>query len=634
MILNRYQDNPILQPNPVNDWEKKAAFNPCVVADRQTYHMLYRSMGEPVLYRGVTMPISTIGYARSSDGFHFAERRQFIIPQEPWEIFGCEDARVTKIDDMYYIFYTALSGVPFNASTIKVGLAKSKDLKTISEKHLVTPFNAKAMTIFPKKIKGKWVVMLTAHTDMPPAKVAIAHLDRIEDLWSADFWNSWHHNLVQWIIPLRRSKDDHIEVGSPPVETDSGWLIFYSYIKNYFSGKPVFRIECALLDRENPQKIIGRILHPLLLPETEYELQGMVPNVVFPTGAVIAGENINVYYGAADTSCSVATARIKDILSQIKLYNTHNIHLIRSENNPILKPEPARSWESKAVFNPAAFYENNSFHIIYRAMGDDNTSVFGYATSTDGITIRERLDQPIYTPRAEFESKKKSGYSGCEDPRITRIEDRYYMCYTAFDGYNPPRVALSSISVSDVMERRWRWRNPVLISPPGIDDKDACIFPEKIKGKYIIFHRINPNIVIDFVDSLDFDGLTWVRVQDYITPRNEYWDNDKIGICAPPVKTDHGWLLLYHGVSNIDNHYRIGAMLLKVDDPTIVISRSDTPILKPELPYEREGQVPQVVFPCGNVLFNDTLYVYYGGGDSVVGVATIKLQTLLQSLLP
>src|SRR6185437_14598707 len=127
----------------------------------------------------------------------------------------------------------------------------------------------------------------------------------------------------------------------------------------------------------------------------------------------------------------------------------------------------------------------------------------------DGLHIDERLAEPAYVPREDFEMKKvPNGNSGCEDPRLTRIGDRVYMLYTAFSGGGPPRVALASIALADFLARRWNWTEPVLISPPGMDDKDAALFPRKIKGKYVFLHRLGSDIWIDFVDDLNFDGKT------------------------------------------------------------------------------------------------------------------------------
>jgi len=305
----------------------------------------------------------------------------------------------------------------------------------------------------------------------------------------------------------------------------------------------------------------------------------------------------------------------------------------RCHKQPIISPRPKNSWEAKATFNPAAFYADDKVHIIYRAMSEDDTSTFGYATSEDGVNISERLNKPIYIPRADFEQKKGTGNSGCEDPRVTILNKTLYMCYTAFDGQNPPRVALTSIPLQKFLNRQWDWQEPVLISAPGMDNKDAAIFPQKVNGNYLIFHRIGDDIDIAMVKSLNFDGQTWLEERRWLKQRREHWDNLKVGIAGPPFATSEGWVLLYHGVSKIDKIYRVGAVLLDRKNPTKIISRTNRPLFVPETAYEKYGEVPNVVFPCGNVVINDQVYIYYGGADKVVGVATITTDDLLKPLL-
>ena len=313
------------------------------------------------------------------------------------------------------------------------------------------------------------------------------------------------------------------------------------------------------------------------------------------------------------------------------------IELLRYKGNPILKPDPNNPWESKAVFNPAATLLNGNVYLLYRAMSHNNVSVIGLAISEDGFSITERLKTPIYVPRAPFEKKLEGSSlnSGCEDPRVTIIDNnRLIMLYTAVCAATPDlavRVALTEISVRDFLERKFNnWSYPRLISPPGVWDKDAVLFPEKIKGKFVFFHRFFPNIWIDFKESLYFED--WIRGWDYIQIRKDSWDSVRIGAGAPPIKTTEGWVMLYHGVGP-DNVYKLGAMLLDKHNPTVVLSRLPYPILEPKEWYEREGEVNNVVFTDGCVLLDDTLYVYYGAADKYVGVATIEFTELVGELL-
>lgn len=634
MIIKRSNENPILKPSSEHSWEAQAVFNGCPVKKGSEIYLLYRALSFTHYHSSVhtTLMVSDIGIAKSKDGVRFGNRRRFVVPEHPWERFGCEDPRITKFGGKYYIFYTALSEYPFRAEGIKVGLAISKDLKTVSEKHLVTPFNAKGMALFPEKIGGKMWAVLTVHTDKPPAKICLASFNKEEDIWSESYWRRWYQDFEKFSLPLQRNPQDQIEVGAPPLKTKKGWLLIYSYIHNYFSPQKLFTIEAVLLDLKNPFKIIARTDVPILAPEEYYERTGLVPNVVFPSGAIIKDDRIHLYYGAADTTCCLLLMGLSSLLSQMLAGDKKKVKLERAKENPIIIPEKQHPWESKSTFNPGALYLGGRLHLVYRAMSEDNTSVFGYASSRDGIHIDERLPRPVYVPREPFEQKLQAGAnSGCEDPRFTKIGDKIYICYTAFDGKNPPRVALSWIRVKDFLQKQWNWAKPVLISPPDISDKDAFIFPEKINGKYIIVHRVGVDIDFAFSPTLNFKGDTWLEEYRWIAPRKGWWDSEKVGAVAPPIKTKEGWVMLYHGISD-KNIYRVGAVLLDLKNPVKILGRTDNPIFEPETSYEKAGQIPNVVFPCGNALLGKTLFVYYGGGDRVVGVATVELKQLLDYL--
>ncbi|OGD68080.1 hypothetical protein A2996_02540 [Candidatus Campbellbacteria bacterium RIFCSPLOWO2_01_FULL_34_15] len=318
---------------------------------------------------------------------------------------------------------------------------------------------------------------------------------------------------------------------------------------------------------------------------------------------------------------------MKDLLA------TRIVQLERYSKNPIMEPLQKNPWEAKAVFNAGALYEDKKVHLFYRAMSSDNTSVVGYAQSTDGFKMK-RFDKPAYVPREDFENKKvPNGNSGCEDARLTRMGDTVYMCYTAYNGIESPRVALTSISYINFKKQNWNWEKSILISRPNVDDKDAAIFPKKINGKYAILHRSNnQSIWIDFVDDLSFKNEKWLGGQILMSPREEYRDNKKIGINGPPIETKKGWLLLYHGLSKSDGKYHLWAALLDLKDPTKIIARSKNPILEAEMSYEKNGIVKNVVFSNGAVVKGDKLFVYYGGADEVLCVATIKLSKLLGCL--
>src|SRR5882724_6069106 len=240
--LTRIPENPILTPNPDHDWEHDGAFNGCVAFADGVYHMVYRAFSSERQQNGVNMQVSSIGYAKSQDGIHFTDHKVLISPTEDWEIYGCEDPRITYMDGKFYIFYTALSVYPFAAYGIRLAVAVTTDFKTI-ERHPVTTFNSKAMGLFPEKINGKMAALLTMNTDSPPAKIALALFDKEEDIWSPYFWTEWYDNPNNHIIHLLRDVRDQVELGAPPIKTDAGWLVIYSYIKNYMSDNKSFGIE-------------------------------------------------------------------------------------------------------------------------------------------------------------------------------------------------------------------------------------------------------------------------------------------------------------------------------------------------------------------------------------------------------
>ena len=217
---------------------------------------------------------------------------------------------------------------------------------------------------------------------------------------------------------------------------------------------------------------------------------------------------------------------------QIEVKNAVPLLTKHHQHNPMIRPHHKNSWEAFTTFNPAAFFAADQVHILYRAQGYDYVSQVGYATSNDGLTISERISEPIYRPREVFEGVSLppgdpnnpfvsgGGCGGVEDPRVTVIDDRIYMTYVAYDGWNPPRVALTSISLENFLNRNFLWEKAVLISPPGVVDKSAVIFPEKINGKYVIMHRVFPDILIDYVDSLDFAKGNFLQGHTKIEPRS------------------------------------------------------------------------------------------------------------------
>ena len=635
-VIRREPQNPILAPQRDRPWEALATYNPSVVLTPEGVRLYYRALGDPDALQTPTAGLSTIGMAFSEDGIHFHSRQQVIAPQESWDVFGCEDPRVTFFEGRWYCFYTALGGYPFGPDNIKVAVAIGDTPDHFTERHLITPFNAKAATLFPERINGDIVLLLTAHTDWtsehPKPTIALARAKRIEDFFEPEYWNRWHNTLSEQAIPeLRKSDSDHVEVGASPLLTPHGWLLIYSYIQNYYDEhRRIFTIEAALLKRDDPQKLTSRT-ESLLVPQEFYEQYGLVPNIVFPTSATIGADGrLDIWYGAADTVCAKASVKLHDLMRALDPERPAR-SFTRAPENPILTAQ-GDGFESRDVFNAASIDINGSVYILYRAMDKVNTSTIGLAVSRDGITIDERLSTPIYSPREDFEQKKGSatGNSGCEDPRIVRIGDLLHMTYTAYDGVHAPAGAVSSISVDDFLARQWHlWSTPFLLTPDGYDDKDIVLLPEKIGENYLLYHRVNNQICADLLPNLT-SGKRVSRCIEVMAPRPGMWDGAKVGSAAPPIKVGANWLMIYHGVSR-HGTYRLGAALLD-STGTTVLSRTAGPIFEPLEDYEKVGEIPNVVFSCGTVVRGDTLFLYYGAADKVIGVATASLAHMLDAL--
>lgn len=292
----------------------------------------------------------------------------------------------------------------------------------------------------------------------------------------------------------------------------------------------------------------------------------------------------------------------------------------RFHGNPILEPRAGNPWESRRVFNAASIYLNKSIHILYRAMGDDGVSRFGYAKLQDGYHVDERLALPVFEPRNIAEK------NGCEDPRLTLLDERLIMAYTALREHEQQlvyQISLTTIGVKEFLNKKWEW-NDRFLPFSGIRNKDAVIFPKKIGGKYVMFHRIEPDICGAYSDDL----RRWYDIRSIMTPRLKSWDCWKVGAAGPPIELNEGWLFIYHGV-NFEKTYSLGVALLDRRNPEVILYRSNEPILTPVEDYERFGKVPNVVFSCGNVLMDNQVLVYYGGADSVLCVATYDLSELL-----
>lgn len=312
--------------------------------------------------------------------------------------------------------------------------------------------------------------------------------------------------------------------------------------------------------------------------------------------------------------------------------------LVRPVQGPILEPIANHDWESHYVLNAAAVRLEGAVYIVYRAFGKDEISRLGLAWTKDGVHIDGRLDHPIFEPSNSAES------SGCEDPRITLIGDKLFMLYTAYDG-RIGQIAMASIDVLAFLERRFDRFERLGLGFPGLANKDAVLYPEKFDGRYVVYHRIDPNMWISYLNKL---SCPWPKTGQKIVigPRpGMMWDGVKIGAGAQPIKTTLGWLNIYHGV-DYESSYRLGVLLMDLGDPAKVLYQSPNPILEPEQDFEigksnsSDFWVPHVVFTCGAVPAEDIdvvgpedeILVYYGAADTAIGVAKGKLRDIVPAL--
>ena len=281
---------------------------------------------------------------------------------------------------------------------------------------------------------------------------------------------------------------------------------------------------------------------------------------------------------------------------------------------PILTPESI-GFKYGAVYNPAVVYVNGTFYMFYRAQRFwHGVSYIRLAISRDGIHYID-LDRVVIRPTLKEELSGLGG--GCEDPRIVKVNDTYYMTYTAFDG----RIARLALARSKDLIH---WEKLGIVFPDWGWSKSGAILPIKINGKYIMYFG-DSNIWIAYSE----DMVHWVTDREWVVlrPRPGYFDSKLVEPGPPPILTDKGILLIYNGADE-NNRYSVGWVLFSKDDPTKVIARAEKPILEPELEWETFGQVPNVTFATALVIVDNKMYLYYGAADTYVGLAIANLTTL------
>ncbi len=296
--------------------------------------------------------------------------------------------------------------------------------------------------------------------------------------------------------------------------------------------------------------------------------------------------------------------------------------LHRWRRNPIITLHDM-PYRANTVFNGTPVRLNGEYLMVIRVEGQQGYSFFALARSRDGLHFE--VDPTPWVLPAEDEPWRVWEENGIEDPRVTTIDGVHYIMYTAVGRYGY-RIALAKTTDFISFERIG------MVSGPG--NKDGVLFPEKVNGLYCRLDRPIGNGVGSIWVSYSPDLLQWGDSEVCFAPRARYWDSFRIGASAPPIKTDRGWLEIYHGVkmTSAGPIYRIGTAMLDLEDPSQVIGRCLSPLLSPREEYERVGDVGNVVFACGAIVEDDgEVKVYYGGADTAICVATADLDEIIES---
>jgi len=298
--------------------------------------------------------------------------------------------------------------------------------------------------------------------------------------------------------------------------------------------------------------------------------------------------------------------------------------LRRWPDNPVIALEDI-PYPCNTVFNGAVTKFKNRYIMLLRVEDRKGHSVVVKAQSEDGYKFVVEK-KPCLFP-SEEEPFKTYEERGVEDPRIVQVEGVYYVMYTAYSQYGP-RIALAKTEDFETYER------VALVSGPG--NKDGVLFPEKINGKYARLDRPITNKIGNIWVSYSDDLMYWGNSTMVAEIRRDYWDSFRIGASVPPIKTEQGWLEIYHGVKMTASGpiYRLGVFLLALDDLSHMLGRSEVPILSPREPYERIGDVNNVVFSCGAVVEdNGEIKVYYGAADTCICLAQSTVKELIDNCL-
>jgi predicted GH43/DUF377 family glycosyl hydrolase len=598
--FEKYEGNPIIKPSGYG-FDADLTFNPGVIYDKDNgvFYMLYRAINLEEKPTDGCWATSSIGLAMSYDGINFERYDTYdtpvIYPEFDYEMQGgCEDPRLVKIGDTYYVTYTGYSpeGTPSC-------LASSKDLIHWEKYGPITP--AKSATILNTSIDGKYWLYFGD-----------------TDIWAACSTDLIHWNVVEDpVIEPREGYFDEalVEPGPPPILTGDGILLIYNgnipEERARELGKGMVRQYCtgwALFSAEDPTKLIARCDEPFLKPTKDFERYGEVNDVVFAEGLVNQFGRWYLYYGCADTRIGVAIADetlLAETLSKI--------------SQPILMPK-GKGFESERVYNPTTIAADDRIAMIYRAEpGTDKNSCLGLAFSSDGISFERYERNPILVPDEVYDYF-------CEDPKVVKFGETYYLIYgggePSYVKQTPGNIRLATSKDlihwekhGEILQPKYEWESGQI--------KAGVIVPQKINGKYWMYYQgeVKPwHTAMGLAYSEDL--LQWNQLdRPVMEPRKDSWDSQGTEPgCA--VVLPEGILVIYNGWDETTQN-KGGWALFSKEDPSKLIARCDSPIVS--LPDKH-------VFVTALVQFRDKWYLYWGANDEWINGAGVDLKALFPEL--
>ena len=333
--------------------------------------------------------------------------------------------------------------------------------------------------------------------------------------------------------------------------------------------------------------------------------------------------------------------------------------MISVQKHGVLLRQTDLEFENEGVLNPAVIRTGDVIHLIYRAVRKGNYSTLGHCVLGSPLVVQERDSIPLLTSQFDYESH------GLEDPRVVRIDGTYYLTYIAYNGKDALGALATSVDLKDwhkqgiiVPRINYNDFNNLISANKKVDenyaiynysadngvvmDKDLVFFPRRINGQLVFLHRIKPGIQLVSIKKIEdltpeYWELYFNSFDEHIALAPKYKHEVRyLGGGCPPIETEHGWLVIYHGVQDAPvkgYEYSACAALLDLEDPRKEITRLPYPLFKPQDDFELTGDVDDVVFPTGTALFEDTLYIYYGAADDIIAVASVSLSELLKELL-